>query len=83
MKPEDFRSVARGMVMQDATSEYPMLDNVVTGPQWPPPLAMEALHGLAGEVVSIIEPHSEADPIALLLHLLTAFGNLVGRGPHF
>jgi hypothetical protein len=41
-----------------------------------------ALHGLPGEVVRTLEPHSEADPIALLAHFLVMFGNAVGRGPH-
>ncbi len=34
-------------------------------------LAAEALHGLAGEFVNTIEPHTEADPVALLVQLLT------------
>lgn len=50
---------------------------------WPEPLAAEAFYGLAGEVVRTIEPHSEADPAALLIQLLVAFGNVVGRDPHF
>jgi hypothetical protein len=50
---------------------------------WPAPLAPEALYGLAGDVVRTIDPHTEADPAALLLQFLVAFGNLVGRGPHF
>jgi hypothetical protein len=37
-----------------------------------------AYYGLAGEVVRSIEPHSEADPVAILLQFLAAFGNAVG-----
>ena len=48
---------------------------------WPAPLAREAFHGLAGEIVHTIEPHSEADPVALLALTLVAFGNACGRGP--
>jgi hypothetical protein len=48
-----------------------------------PSLAPEALHGLPGDIVRVLEPHSEADPVALLAHVLVAFGNLIGRGPHF
>jgi len=40
-------------------------------------------YGLAGQIVKAIEPHTEADPIAILIQLLTAFGNIVGRGPYF
>jgi hypothetical protein len=50
---------------------------------WPAPLAWEAFHGLAGEVVRAIEPHSEADPAALLVEFVVAFGNLAGRKAHF
>ena len=46
---------------------------------YPEPLKPEALHGLAGEIVRRIEPHTEADPVALLFQLLTAFGNLIGH----
>ncbi len=41
-----------------------------------------AFHGLVGEYVRIVEPHSEADPAALLLTVLTMAGNAIGRGPH-
>ncbi len=49
----------------------------------PGPLAEEAFHGVAGEFVRTIEPHTEADPAALLLQFLVAFGNAAGRSPHF
>lgn len=38
--------------------------------------------GIAGEFVRTVSPHSEADPVALLIGFLVAFGNAVGRGPH-
>lgn len=50
-------------------------------PEWPA-LKPEAFAGLAGRVVDTIDPHTESDPAALLLDLLTAFGNAVGPGPH-
>lgn len=49
---------------------------------YPAPLAPEAFQGVAGELVRLIEPHTEADPAALLFQFLAAFGNLVGSGPH-
>ena len=51
-------------------------------PRWPE-LDGAALHGLPGEIVGAMEPHTEADPVALLGNLLCAFGNAVGRGAHF
>jgi len=55
----------------------------VPAPQWPEPLGEAAYHGLAGEVVRAIEPHTEADPVALLIQFLVAFGNVVGRVAHY
>ena len=46
---------------------------------YPPPLGAAAFHGLPGEIIRRIEPHTEADPIALLFQLVTAFGNLIGH----
>jgi hypothetical protein len=41
-----------------------------------------ALYGLAGEAVRALAPHTEAQPEAILLQLLAAFGNILGPGPH-
>lgn len=49
---------------------------------WPERPDAAAFHGLGGEIVKRIEPHTEADPMALLLQLLVAFGNNVGRGAY-
>ncbi|WP_374713533.1 hypothetical protein [Symbiobacterium terraclitae] len=54
-----------------------------TDAQWPAPLKKEAYYGLAGTIVSAIEPHTEADPVAILLQLLVAVGNAAGRSPFF
>jgi len=48
---------------------------------YPDPLAGEAFYGLVGEIVRAIEPHTESDPVALLLQLLVGIGNLIGRTP--
>ena len=42
-----------------------------------------AFIGLAGEIVRTIEPHTESDPVALLMNAHTFFGNTLGRGPHY
>ena len=46
---------------------------------WPEPPSKRAFHGLAGEIVRVIEPHSEADPTALLAQLLVGSGAALGR----
>jgi hypothetical protein len=48
-----------------------------------PRLGPGAYHGLAGKVVATLEPHTESDPVALLIQFLTSFGNAVGRQPHY
>ena len=50
-----------------------------SAPTWPEPPDPAAFHGVAGEFVRIVEPHTEADPVALLVQFLTAFGNIIGR----
>jgi hypothetical protein len=48
-----------------------------------PALADEARHGIVGDIVKTIGPHSEADEVALLLQSLTLAGNVVGRLPYY
>lgn len=48
---------------------------------WPEPLAEEALIGLAGDVVRVIGPHTESDPVSLLAQFLVGFGSAIGRQP--
>jgi Protein of unknown function (DUF3987) len=48
-----------------------------------PELGEQALHGLAGEVVTALAPHTESDLVALLVQYLISFGNAIGRGPYF
>ena len=50
---------------------------------WPEPPAAAAYYGLAGDIVSTIAPHTEADPVAVLVQLLVACGALIGRGAWF
>ncbi|MEK6580691.1 MAG: DUF3987 domain-containing protein [Bdellovibrionota bacterium] len=50
---------------------------------WPQPLEPEAFHGLPGELVNLISPHTESDPAALLIQFLVAFGNLAGRNSYY
>ena len=64
-------------------SDHDQLKHTIgKGQSWPE-LSTDVYHGIAGDFVRAVEPHSEADPVALLIQFLTAFGNVVGRGPHF
>jgi len=48
---------------------------------WPPPLQDPAYHGLVGDVVRTLDPHTEADPAAILTNLLVMVGSAAGGGP--
>ena len=76
---------------EDTTHEEPQkirakglnsLHSLSSYPEWPT-LASDALYGLAGEIVTTIEPHSEADPVALLMQFLEYFGVLIGRNAYY
>jgi len=51
-------------------------------PAWPT-MDEAAYHGLAGDVVRTIAPHTEADPVAILIQFLTVFGNIIGNASHY
>lgn len=46
-------------------------------------LQEEALYGFPGDIVRTILPFTEADPVALLVHLLCAFSNIIGHSAHW
>jgi hypothetical protein len=50
---------------------------------WPASLGDAAYHGLAGEFVHAIEPHTEADPVSLLVQFLCMVGNCIGRQSYY
>ncbi len=51
-------------------------------PDWPAPPDEAAFHGLAGEFVRLVDPHTEADPAAVLVDFLVLAGNAIGRTAH-
>jgi hypothetical protein len=50
---------------------------------WPAPARNAALHGVAGEFVTRTAPHTESDPMALLVQFLVCFGAAAGRNIHY
>src|SRR5690242_8768661 len=49
---------------------------------WPSPISEGALYGVAGRFVRLVEPHTEADRVALLLQFLASFGSAAGRNAY-
>jgi hypothetical protein len=78
-RPGDY--MPRVEAVEDDPRPTPNAPGVAPG--WPKALEPEAFHGLAGEIVRMIEPHTEADTAALLIQFLVAFGNLIGRTAFF
>ena len=54
----------------DLDSAWPILDEA-------------AYHGIVGDIVRTISPHTEADPAAILTQVLTLAGNAIGRSPYY
>jgi hypothetical protein len=54
-----------------------------TETHWPSPINDKAFYGLTGEFVRLVESHTEADPVALLVQFLSATGNVIGANAHF
>jgi Protein of unknown function (DUF3987)/Primase C terminal 2 (PriCT-2) len=54
----------------DLDSAWPILDEA-------------AHHGIVGDIVRTISPHTEADPAAILTQVLTLAGNAIGRSPYY
>lgn len=51
--------------------------------EFPAPMAKEAFHGVLGEIVEILLPHTHVSRENLLIHLLVGLGNMVDHAPYF
>lgn len=74
--------LARGAHVADA-GERTSRPGRPTEPPWPDPPHERVYYGLAGRVTRAILPYTEADPLALLISFLAAFGNAAGTEPHY
>jgi Protein of unknown function (DUF3987) len=69
LEPDPPPSSATSSTQPASDRKWPTLDPV-------------ALYGLTGEVLKVFGPHSESDPVALILQFHIAFGNAIGRGAY-
>jgi len=76
-------SITGGAINSPAVQGGDSEPAIVLDDPWPDPISPQAFHGLAGEIARVIEPHTEADPIAVLFQILVGFGNLIGRHAYF
>lgn len=58
------------------------IDNIaLPGNDWPT-LGDAAYYGILGDIVTHLEPETEADPVGILVQLLVAAGNAIGRSAY-
>lgn len=76
---DDARDIDEGYTDEGRTEESE--GKLTIARKWPT-LAPTALHGTAGDIVRGIAPHTEADPAALLVTLLSMFGMAADRKAH-
>jgi hypothetical protein len=75
---DDF--LAAGGAIEDLELFCREFDENVLSAEDLPELADEVYHGLAGEIVTAIGPHTEGHPVAILGTFLAEVGNAIGRG---
>jgi hypothetical protein len=84
-KPQRAKSIVDAMTAEERETfagARPPQPEITETPLWPI-LDRRALYGVAGELVKLIEPHTESDAAALLVQTLTGFGNMVGRNSYY
>lgn len=59
--------------------EPPIAESTPGVVPWPKPINETGRYGLAGEFLQLVDPHTEADPNAILVTFLTYAGNCMGR----
>lgn len=90
LSPEMLKAIEESMgtneqAAADAAQYEEFPDEVEENSANPYPARMRenAFHGLAGEIVREVLPHTEADSAALLASLIVGFGNLIDRTAYF
>ena len=78
LEPEDESGLIEDSGIPETNQEIPRQQA-----QWPGPAAEEAFHGLAGEIVKVIEPHSEGGSRGVAGAASGYFGNIIDRSAHF
>jgi hypothetical protein len=74
--------IVLGHVRQTSRNGTGLTAEPASVPPWPT-LDAAAYYGLAGNIVQAIAPHTEGDPVAILVQFLVMFGNAVGRSPYY
>jgi len=76
------RVTLNGTAHQSSSSSSSSGTASVPTSTWPSPLADAAFHGPLGDVARGIDPHSEADPAAVLAHAIAVASAYIGAKVH-
>jgi hypothetical protein len=80
---EDESTNSKPVVAPDSASKTAVESSGVALEMATDALAKEAYYGIVGNIARTIEPHTEADPAALLMMTLVGYGAALGRGPYY
>lgn len=72
-----------GVNSSNSFNSYARESSPIERPSKPEPLDSAAYHGIAGEIVRAIGPHSESDEAALLVQLLVVLGIFLSRNAYY
>ncbi len=75
-KPDDAQGPQAELLSLESFLSSPNIKHVIRPPR-------EAFYGLLGRIVGAVFPHTESDPVGLLVQILLAYGNIIGRQAHF
>ena len=88
MEDEELLNIVKRLIAKhkdsSATAIADDLESLALPPAepWPSLPSVALRHGVIAEFLDRVLPCTEADPVALVVALLVAFGNAVGRSPH-
>lgn len=80
---EDLLRIIRETPSTNGHAKVSIFDGITKLVPWPDPINEKAYHGIAGELARRIAPETEADPLAILIQFMVAFGNVIGRSAYF
>ena len=80
--PAHLEAIDLAPMIRNMIAKYKAAHDVKPSKGWLAPLSDVAYIGISGEFIRLVAPHTEGDPCALLIALLTVVGSLMGRGAY-
>ncbi len=80
--PSHIEAIDLSAMVRNGINKWKLRQIAEPAKEWLAPLSDAAYIGLSGEFIRLVAPHTEGDPCALLIALLTVVGSLMGRGAY-